>query len=174
MPTSLNVSGTWKTLSKVWINVSGTWKECTKVWLNVGGVWKEVFSAYSILSFGGTVASDDPLSPYNSIAGIQLNTDGTISTTLTPSGTESVGTDWLSGGGTTEAANWSVKATATSGTVSTGTTGSWLALTSARAWTKQQTTIGNTQVVLSLEFSRDGGTTTSSTISVTLDATAGV
>lgn len=77
MTTSLNVSGTWKTLSKVWINVSGTWKECTKVWLNVGGTWKEVFSAGPITLTGGA-ANRASISPANAYAGWRFQSDGTV------------------------------------------------------------------------------------------------
>lgn len=37
---SINISGTWKTISKAWVNISGTWKEVSKAWVNVAGTWK--------------------------------------------------------------------------------------------------------------------------------------
>ena len=74
----------------------------------------------------------------------------------------------------TEAANWSVRATLNSGTLDSGTTGSWLALTSARSWEVDLTLGGaprNQSANLDFEFSRDGGTTVHATVTnVTIEA----
>ena len=71
--------------------------------------------------------------------------------------------EWLVGNpDATEAANWSVRATLNSGTLDSGTTGSWLALTSARSW-EVDLVVGSggrsQSANLDFEFSRDGGTT---------------
>jgi len=71
--------------------------------------------------------------------------------------------EWLVGNpDATEAANWSVRATLDAGTLDSGTTGSWLALTSARSWNVDLPLGGSGRsqsATLSFEFSRDGGTT---------------
>jgi len=75
--------------------------------------------------------------------------------------------EWLVGNpDATEAANWSVRATLDSGTLDSGTTGSWLALTSARSWNVDLPLGGSGRsqsATLSFEFSRDGGTTVHAT-----------
>lgn len=40
MPSSINVSGAWKTVAGVWVNVSGVWKTAADIATNVSGVWK--------------------------------------------------------------------------------------------------------------------------------------
>ncbi len=45
MPGSINVKGTWKTVSNFHVKQSGAWKEVSNVYINQNGVWKEAFSA---------------------------------------------------------------------------------------------------------------------------------
>jgi len=40
--THINVSGTWKSVNKMYVKVSGTWKEINKSYVRVSGVWKQV------------------------------------------------------------------------------------------------------------------------------------
>lgn len=132
-------------------------------------------SAYSIVSFSGSLIADDVSSPYNVTAALTVRNDGTVSHTGTPSeSTDTVGSSWLSGGGSAEAANWSVRASYTGDAPSTGTTGSWLALSSDRAWTLNRTLSGMISTTLHLAFSRNGGSTTAATIDVYLEVNAGV
>lgn len=76
--------------------------------------------------------------------------------------------EWFAGNPSTGVgSNWEVYATLVSGTLSTGTTGSWLSLASGQSWSKDPT--GTAQ--LTFAFRPAGGTTaiyTSGT--VTLDA----
>lgn len=48
---SVNVGGTWKTLSTVKANVSGTWKQIKQVYVNVSGTWKQVWT-YAVSASG--------------------------------------------------------------------------------------------------------------------------
>lgn len=174
MTTSLNVSGTWKTLSKVWINVSGTWKECTKVWLNVGGTWKEVFSGFNITNpLTGGSATSFKVSPTNAYAGWRFNTDGTIDkmnsqTTATFNLTNNQ--QWFQPTGTAPATYY-IRATVASGTGPTygrsssnptvGTIGSWEALSTERSWYSSRTldSSGGSYSKLTIEIASDSGGT---------------
>lgn len=88
-----------------------------------------------------------------------LKNDGTY----TMSGT--AGGNWVSPAAAVVAAQWSVRVTNVSGTLNTGTVGSWLALSSNRTWTEtgEDTTI-------SVEF-RDTSETIRSTQSVDMFTT---
>ena len=64
-----------------------------------------------------------------------------------------------------------VFATITSGTVTTGTTGSWLALSSTRSWTKTRSgTAGISQVFLAMQIRQIGTTTVLATANIDITA----
>lgn len=65
--------------------------------------------------------------------------------------------DWVIPNG--NASLYEVRATLNSGTLSSGTTGSWLALTSTRTWTVTRSVIGVSTANLTIEIRRIGGTT---------------
>lgn len=52
-----------------------------------------------------------------------------------------------------------VRATVVSGSVSIGTTDTWLQLSTNPIWTRTQTTVGTSSVTLTLEFAADAGGT---------------
>lgn len=123
-------------------------------------------------TFGGTVYALDISSPYSATASVTLNTDGSTSTSATPAQTlNTVGATWhvdgvAAGRGT---GVW-VRATVLSGTVS-GTTGTWLEITSARTWSKSVATATISTGVIQLDFSFDsGGVSDAGTATVTLTA----
>ena len=66
--------------------------------------------------------------------------------------------------------DYEVQATLNAGTLTSGTTGSWLALTSNRSWTLTQATVGAaTQVDLTIEIRKGSGATLASA-TITLEA----
>lgn len=66
---------------------------------------------------------------------------------------------------------YEVFATLTSGTVTTGTTGSWLALSSTRSWTKTRSgTAGISQVFLAMQIRRVGTATVLATANIDITA----
>ena len=108
--------------------------------------------------------SDSVTTPATATAGFRLTSAGDIETA---GGTYADGGDWLlpkSG-----MALYEVKATLNSGALTTGTTGSWLALSSTRTWTVS-TALGAAQAVLTIEIRRIGSSLVLATITVTLDA----
>lgn len=84
-------------------------------------------------------------------------------------------------GGTVTLENWVVPATSSSryevfatliaGTLTTGTTGTWQALTSTRGWSRNRTTVGTNTAIINLAIRLVGTTTTLVTADITLSAT---
>jgi hypothetical protein len=97
-----------------------------------------------------------------------LESDGDVITATTPGGSVDAG-DWIVPKASAPS-DYEVRATLVSGTLSTGTTGSWLALSSNRTWTLQQVVVGTaTQVTLTIEIRKGSGVALASA-TVTLDA----
>ena len=97
-----------------------------------------------------------------------LESDGDVMSDSTIFGPVDEG-DWI-----TPKANapsdYEVQATLNAGTLTSGTTGSWLALTSNRSWTLTQATVGAaTQVDLTIEIRKGSGATLASA-TITLEA----
>jgi hypothetical protein len=98
-------------------------------------------------------------------ASIQLQNDGDIAM-LIDGVTDSTTYDWVAPANTTVAAMWEVKVDATSGSFTSGTTGTWLALSSSRTWTKGT---GTGEVVYTISF-RSGGVVWKTQTNVSLSA----
>lgn len=100
------------------------------------------------------------------VAAYILKSSGDINSTVNTSTTD-IG-DWVTP--KSAAGNYECKATVTSGSLTSGTTGSWLALTSDRSWTCQRSTIGTRDATLSIEIRKTGTTTVLDTATITLQA----
>jgi hypothetical protein len=97
-----------------------------------------------------------------------LESDGDVVRATTPLGSSDIG-DWIDPKASAPS-DYEVRATLNSGTLTSGTTGSWLALTSNRSWTLTQATVGAAdQVDLTIEIRKGSGATLASA-TVTLDA----
>lgn len=97
-----------------------------------------------------------------------LESDGDVVTATTPLGSSDIG-DWIDPKASAPS-DYEVQATLNSGTLTTGTTGSWLALSSNRSWTLTRLTVGAaTQVTLTIEIRKGSGAVLASA-TVTLDA----
>lgn len=68
------------------------------------------------------------------------------------------------------ASNYECRATLVSGTLSSGTTGSWLALTTNRSWSCERSSFGVTAATISLEIRKIGTTTVLDTATISLQA----
>ena len=88
-------------------------------------------------------------------AGIKLGTDGTLylvqGVTETP-----VSNQWLDPNDATEADNYEVIVVTTFGSLSSGTTGSYLALTSDREWFIQRASFGSSFCTINVKINRIG------------------
>jgi hypothetical protein len=107
--------------------------------------------------------SDVQPTPGTAFAGYRLTTTGKVQTSA---GSYADVEDWIT---PTSAASgaYEVKATLNSGALTTGTTGSWLALSSTREWTVE-TSIGVVDANLTIEIRR--GSTVLDSATVTLSA----
>lgn len=113
-----------------------------------------------------SVADSQPIGAGSASASYRITNGGIVQTGL--SGTYSFYETWCNP--TSAAADFEVFATLTSGTLSSGTTGSWLGLGTTRTWTRNRTTVGVSSAVLTMDVRRVGTTTVLDTWTVTLDA----
>ena len=97
------------------------------------------------------------------VSNVQVGASSTASITFNSNGTvSSVGnvatytTDWID---PTSAApdDYEIRATISSGTMTSGTFGSWLALTSNRTWSKTQFTVGSSSAQVLFEIRKGSG-----------------
>lgn len=111
------------------------------------------------------------ISPTDATAGYQLNSSG-AEQEINNSGTSTFNTWLLSGA----ASSYEVMATLNSGTLTAGTTGTWLNLGSTRAWTVVRTsnTAGSNSANLTIQIRPAGGGAVLDTAGVTLTATVDV
>lgn len=158
--TWINDSGTARRITEVWINDSGTARRITEIWVNDSGTARLIFAGAQIESFSG-----------------EINQVGTISFSLFSDGTRTnldaeAGTNyWLEP--QSGMSLFDVRATETSGSVTTGTVGSWLNLGTTRTWTKAPPGgPGASSVTLQLEIRRasDGVVLETNTIELVASA----
>lgn len=71
-----------------------------------------------------------------------------------------------------EAGNYEARVTVTSGTLSTGTTGSWLSLASAQTWTRTANAGALQSCTMTVEVRRTGSGTVLDSATITLEADA--
>ena len=105
--------------------------------------------AISIQNFYGTAAPvisitdqssyTSSITPSSATNGYRLNSNGKVYT-QSPSGTFNYIEDWVTPNGA--ASNYECYVTVTSGTLSSGTSGSWVALSATADWTVLRTSIG--------------------------------
>lgn len=107
--------------------------------------------------------------PTNASASYSLTALGVANETTVSGGTVQIGNNWLTG--STNGSAYEVFATLTSGTLSTGTTGSWLSLGTNRTWSRAST--GSLQsATLTIQIRDVATQTVQATATVTLSATA--
>jgi len=98
-----------------------------------------------------------------------LESDGDVVTATTDGGSVDAG-DWISPKASAPS-DYEVKATLNAGTLTSGTTGSWLALTSNRSWSVTQIVNSGSSNAADLTIEiRKGSGATLATASVTLEA----
>lgn len=102
------------------------------------------------------------LDPEDASASFQLQSDGDIISGVSDAG------DWLVPKSAAPS-DYEAKITMTSGTLSSGTTGSWVALSSTRTWTLNRTTPGLSTAIGTLEIRKGSGPTLASS-EITWDA----
>ena len=119
------------------------------------------------VSISDLFVGDVRISPVNASAGYSLTSTGDV-VRVTSSGSTIVA-QWVVPTSAASAA-YEVRASIVSGSVSAGTTGSWLSLGSTQTWTRTQTTIGSSTVVLTVEIRAASTGAVLSTATITLTA----
>lgn len=102
-------------------------------------------------------------------AGYRINSNGFDYEGI--NGTFSTLNQWVTP--TSAGGNYEVFATVSSGSVTSGTTGSWVATSGNPTWTRDRTTIGTNTCVLSMQVRATGSGTVLDTWTVTLEAERG-
>lgn len=113
---------------------------------------------------------DNAISPTDASTTLNINSDGTVVATGANTGTLA-SYNWITP--TTGSTTYYVRATLTSGTFTSGTTGTWLALSSNRSWNTAYTsdTPGNKATTATFEIATDsGGTNVVVSASISLEA----
>lgn len=99
-------------------------------------------------------------------AAYQINTNGSDYQIV--NGTSTVLTQWVTP--TTSGGNYEVFATLTGGSLSSGTTGSWVATSTSPQWTRTQAVVGSSDATLSMQVRATGSSTVLDTWTVYLYA----
>lgn len=107
--------------------------------------------------------------PTNASASYSLTALGVANETTVTGGTVQIGNNWLTG--STNGSAYEVFATLTSGTLSTGTTGSWLSLSTNRTWSRASTG-GLQSATLTIQIRDVATLTVQATATISLSATA--
>lgn len=152
MTVNANVSGTWKQVPEMHTKVSGVWKAITEGYVNVSGTWKQFFSADSVYIphlavYGLTIGSDCTVA-------ITFGSNGALTSTGELSGEPDALSWWTGNPDAAIGAAYELRITVTSGAFSSGTTGSWVALSASPGYTKTQILPGNSTVVFTVEIRR--------------------
>lgn len=105
--------------------------------------------------------------PGSATNGYRLNSNGKVYTE-SPSGTFNYIEDWVTPNGA--ASNYEALVTVTSGTLSSGTSGSWVALSSTRDWTVTRSTLGLKSCTFTVDIRKVGTTTVLDSATITIEA----
>jgi hypothetical protein len=128
---NVRIGGVWR-YATPWVRVGGVWREA-RPWVRVGGVWKMMAE---ITLTGATIADTDTFGSLSSSAQLNVNSNGTVTADvlndLAPPYILAAD-DWVVPKDVAPS-DYEVRATLNSGSLSSGTVGSWLALTSNRSW----------------------------------------
>jgi hypothetical protein len=135
--------------------------------VDAGGVSRLVFVG-DVISISDVTAESEMVNPAAATANYTLAADGDIDRTTGDNNLSDQG-DWITP--KVNMADYECRATVTSGSLSSGTAGSWLALTSSRSWTKQQVINGTSSCVFTLEIRRASDGEVLDTATITLTAT---
>lgn len=118
------------------------------------------------VSISNESITDEQVSPTSATAYYELQSDGDIDSN------QGALADWLNGSVT--GSDYECRATLVTGTLSSGTTGSWLALSSDRRWTVTRASLGAKSCTITVEI-RDAATQTlQDTAEISLTATVTV
>lgn len=166
MPVTVGTSGGNKAVDFITLGTSGGNKNIIEGWVGTSGGNKQFFEG-EVVALSDATVSDTVGDPANASATYTLDNNGTVTKTLT-SGTTVLGS-WITPNGSAGAA-FECRATIVSGSVSSGTTGSWLTLDTDRSWSRTQGVLGTSTVVLTVEIRRVSTGDVLATATITIEA----
>ena len=168
MAVKKRVSGAWVDATVAYKRVSGAWVAWTAAKTRSAGAWVDKWITAALSDQNLTATA---LSPADATISYNINTSGTVTQGVNGGAPTTIQT-WLAAGSSSD---YCVRADIASGSVTSGTIGSWLQLSSGRAWTKSRTSnlVGTETVtlVLTLGLWNGGSPVTIDTASITLNAT---
>ena len=142
MKMNIRDGGQWKTVNKLHVRDGGQWKEVKRAWVRDGGQWKQFYdSAVAapdfLIEFG--VTAFDFGSGGFATATLQLFRDGSRQDTAANSSGNTItnpSNQWAEGSplASNFGDDYEIRATLVSGTLTGGTTGSWLRMNTTRSW----------------------------------------
>jgi len=121
-----------------------------------------------LVSISNATISSIDADPAAASSQYRIASTGSIDSIRSPGGTTSLG-NWVVP--TSSASNYEAKATVTSGTLTSGTTGSFISCAASPTWTRVATTRGTFTAVITVDIRLIGTTTVLATASITLTAT---
>jgi hypothetical protein len=168
MPITIGTASGNKDLTEVYVGTSSGNKQVTEIWVGTASGNKQVFSAETVSLSNVSVFATGGGSQ---TATYSLEFDGDVISITTDFGSVDEG-DWVtpkSAAGSTN--TYQVLATVTSGSLSSGTAGTWLALSTTRSWTKTQASAGSSECVLTIQIRKGTGSVlTSATITLSAES----
>lgn len=164
----INDSGTARQIREIWINDAGTARRIQQIWVNDSGTARLIFIGDHITISDATAASE-VTSPATATAQYELTNAGLIRATQGSDTVTNIGV-WITP--TTNVANYEARVTMTSGSLTSGTVGSWLNLGTTRTWTLQYAAPGPGQnlSVFTLEIRRASDSVVVDTATITIRA----
>lgn len=153
-----------RAITEVFYKDGATQRTIVEVWYGDAGTNRLVFSAGGggVNIVGGTI-THSVADPSDASTAYFLNSTG--SEASLPAG--QVSNTWLLSG---IASDYEVRATLTSGSLTSGTTGTWLSLGTSRSWTRDRNTAGVSQAVMTIEIRNATTLVVLDSASVTLTA----
>lgn len=127
--------------------LSGAWVNVGFVKRRLSGAWVTVWTSIRVVINDRTVTRNSTSSSSHPTAYWTINSDGTVHYPSSVNGTDTVGETWLQSGVNSD---YQVRATVTAGAVNSGTTGSWLALSTTRTWSVTPSSYGGADATATL------------------------
>lgn len=151
----VGASGAHKSMTAGAVGAGGVWKTIQAIWVGAGGVWKQAYSAV-VLTLTTATAENNRTSGAAS-AVYQIRVDRFIYTSALSGATIVQQEQWCPS--TATPTDYEVMATVTAGTLNSGTTGSYIAITGTHAWSVTRSTIGVSSATIRIDIRRIGDTT---------------
>lgn len=170
--TSVRVAGGWNAIkSGSAVRVAGTWQPLKAIFVRVSGVWQTVYLAVAATLSNRSVTSFTTPGPGTAISQFILNSDGRAQY-VQDGVTSDVSGEWRVAGASSD---FEARATVNSGSLTAGTTGSWVGLSSTQTWSLTRSTAGLSNCNFTLEIRRasDGVVLTSASITLTSEVDVG-